>query len=96
MRLDDGEDTTQQLFTQLLKFAKYWKDSGQTWGSLHIVLDDFNVEDESVEHCKQWAVAEEDTLGVELAEILLQQTEFARFCIGRAAEDIAEEQWDDL
>ncbi len=34
-----------------------------TWGSLHIVLDDGNVDDDSVAFCKGWALEHGDAEG---------------------------------
>ena len=47
-------------------------------GSLHIVTDDGNVEDSSVEFCREYAREHGDTAGVALAELLLQMTHTQR------------------
>lgn len=41
------------------------------WGLLHIVLDDGNIEDSSVQFCLDYGTREGDVEGVELATILL-------------------------
>jgi len=48
------------------------------WGSLHIVLDDGNVDDSSVRHCKDWAVERGDAEGAALADILLTMSKTQR------------------
>lgn len=55
------------------------------WGSLHIVLEDFNVEDSHVQHCIEWAEKEGDTEGVALGKILLQLSKSQRYKIARQA-----------
>lgn len=40
-------------------------------GSLHIVLDDGNVEDSSVTFCRKWAVDNNDPMGVALCDVLI-------------------------
>lgn len=47
-------------------------------GSLHIVLDDGNVEDGSVEFCRDWAVDHDDHDGELLAEVLLRMSKTQR------------------
>ena len=47
-------------------------------GSLHIVLDDGNVDDGSVRHCIEWARERDDVAGVELGEILLRMSRTQR------------------
>lgn len=47
-------------------------------GSLHIVLEDQNVDDSHVEFCRKWAAERGDTEGVALAETLLRMTKTQR------------------
>lgn len=47
-------------------------------GSLHIVLDDGNVDDDSVLHCIKWAHECADVAGVKLGEILLRMSRTQR------------------
>lgn len=47
-------------------------------GSLHIVLDDGNVDDDSVRHCIEWARERADLAGVELGEMLLRMSRTQR------------------
>lgn len=47
-------------------------------GSLHIVLDDGNVDDASVAWCRDYARENGDRPGVELAEILLRMSQTQR------------------
>jgi hypothetical protein len=47
-------------------------------GSLHIVLEDHNVEDHSVRHCLAWAQERGDVVGEALARLLLRMTRTQR------------------
>jgi hypothetical protein len=47
-------------------------------GSLHIVLDDGNIEVDHVRFCLEWAADRNDKPGVKLAEFLLTLTEDER------------------
>lgn len=48
------------------------------WGSLHIVLDDDNVGDDSVRFCIEYAKEKGDAEGQRLAEILLTMSRTQR------------------
>lgn len=58
-------------------FAKYYE-THPSWGSLHVVLDDGNVKDDSVLFCIEEAVKDKDYLGIELARILLDMSKTQR------------------
>lgn len=61
------------------QFARYYQQpQNGAWGSLHVVLDDHNVDDESVEHCQEWATKRGDTEGAELAGLLLRMSQTQR------------------
>ena len=50
----------------------YVHDQGNiTGGYLHIVLDDMNIEDRSVEFCYRECLKNNDLVGYKIAEILL-------------------------
>lgn len=66
------------------RFARYLE-ANPTWGSLHIVLDDDNIEDGHVRFCQKWAEEHDDPEGAELAAILLTLTESQRGRLGRKA-----------
>lgn len=55
------------------------------WGSLHIVLDDGNIDNASVRFCAKYAAEELDYEGLELAELLLQMSGTQRRKIARMA-----------
>jgi len=55
------------------RFERYYEEN-PTWGSLHIVLDDGNFEDDSVRFCVGYAEEIGDTEGHELAELLLRMS----------------------
>jgi hypothetical protein len=54
------------------------KDGNGVGGSLHIVLDDGNVEDSHVEFCIKWAREHNDEDGVKLGELLLRMSKTQR------------------
>jgi hypothetical protein len=58
--------------------AYYAKEENGAGGSLHIVLDDGNVEDSSVEFCIEEAEKRGDKDGVELGKILLRMSKTQR------------------
>lgn len=49
-----------------------------TGGSLHIVLDDGNIDDDDILFCREYAVEQDDESGVELADLLLQMSKTQR------------------
>lgn len=52
------------------RFRAY-REANQTWGSLHIVMEDGNVRDKHVRFCIESALEQGDTKGHELACLLL-------------------------
>lgn len=58
--------------------AYYAKDGNGAGGSLHVVLDDGNVEDHFVEFCMEEARKMGDVAGVALAELLLGMSKTQR------------------
>lgn len=50
----------------------------ESGGSLHIVLDDGNIEREHVEFCRDWARDHDDPAGEAFAELLLTLTDEER------------------
>lgn len=54
--------------------AYYAKPNNGVGGSLHLVLDDGNIETYWVEYCKQYALENNDPDGVALAELLLKMS----------------------
>lgn len=59
------------------EFFDYYTEHG-AWGSLHIVLDDGNVEDSSVDFCIEWAKKDGDVIGYRLAKVLRIMTKSQR------------------
>ena len=59
---------------EILKLAKeyYLIEGNSIGGSLHIVLDDGNIEDDNIKFCINYAKQNDDIKGVELAELILQ------------------------
>jgi hypothetical protein len=53
-------------------------EGNEVGGSLHIVLDDGNVDDSSVKWCIEYAKEREDAAGVELGEMLLRMSRTQR------------------
>ncbi len=66
------------------RFAAYVAEH-TTWGSLHIVLEEGNVEDVNVEHCIRWAEKDGDAEGAALGRILLTLTTSQRGRLDRRA-----------
>ena len=61
------------------QFAAYYAIPGnEAWGSLHIVLDDGNVGDDSVRFCIEYAQSVSDVEGERLARILLTMSKTQR------------------
>lgn len=54
--------------------AYYAKPGNGVGGSLHIVLDDGNIDTKSVEFCKEYARQNNDSDGIALAELLLKMS----------------------
>jgi len=68
-----GSNITMDLLIQECK-KYYSKSENCVGGSLHIVLDDENIEDGHIEWCKNYAKEKGDNEGVALAELLLKAT----------------------
>jgi len=66
------------------RFRAYLETHG-AWGSLHVALEDGNVDDTSVRWCKAWACKEGDTEGEALADVLLTMTKTQRLKIAQRA-----------
>lgn len=62
----------------VLPLAKAYYHAHPAGGNLHIVLDDGNIEDSSVQFCLDRAREEGDGPGVELAEMLLKMSKTQR------------------
>lgn len=61
------------------RFAIYYQKPGnQAWGKLHVILDDGNVTDSTVEWCIEYANLCQDFEAVALAQILLSMTKTQR------------------
>ncbi len=64
------------------RFAAY-RHREPMWGSLHVVLEDDNLE--SVDFCITWAESHGDSEGANLARILARMSKSQRGRIGRRA-----------
>lgn len=82
-RLDPARPTVPDVIERFRAYHAL-PDNG-AWGSLHIVLDDGNVDDDSVRFCIDWANKYHDTEGEELAHILLQMSKTQRLRLSRGA-----------
>ena len=77
---EDGEEDLAEILEtggtvhqdRMPSFLKAYNSKHLTWGSLHIVLADDNLDDESVRHCCVLAKDREDTFGEQLATLLLE------------------------
>lgn len=73
-----------RLLTQEEKDRFEWyHEDHLAWGSLHIVLEDENLEDDSVQWCIERARERGDEEGEALARILLELTEEQRLNLSR-------------
>lgn len=68
----------------IARFAAYHQQHA-AWGSLHIVLDDHNLENGHVDFCIQYALENGDQEGHELGLILRSLSETQRMKISRRA-----------
>lgn len=66
------------------RFAAYHLEN-PVWGSLHIVLEDFNIDDSHVQFCVDYAIKSGDKEGEELGKILLQMSKSQRLKIAAKA-----------
>lgn len=73
------------------RFHQYWI-LNPIWGSLHIVLEDGNVNDNNVEFCHKWAVEHGDIEGVKLALILLKMSKTQRKKLPKKVEEFNRKQ----
>jgi hypothetical protein len=70
------------------RFAAYRSKPGNDeWGSLHIVLSDGNLTDDSVRFCIAWARDHSDTEGLALATVLLSMSRTQRLKLDRAVDE---------
>jgi hypothetical protein len=62
----------------LLAAAYYDKPGNSMGGSLHVALEDGNLDDGNLEFCRGWAAKHQDEDGITLANVLLQLTRTQR------------------
>lgn len=63
----------------IARFADYVEMPGnEVWGSLHVVLDDGNIQDSHVRSCIDLATERNDTEGANLARVLLTMSKTQR------------------
>jgi hypothetical protein len=70
---------------EVIERFRAYHDIHLAWGSLHVVLDDNNVGDDSVRGCVDYARETGDVEGEALAGILLTMSKTQRLKIGRRA-----------
>lgn len=63
---------------EILPLLELYYPDNVTGGSLHIVLEDGNINDGSVEYCKRYAIESGDTSGQLIADALLGMTKTQR------------------
>jgi hypothetical protein len=80
-----GSSKMKPTIPEVLERFRAYHEIYPGWGSLHIVLDDGNVKDSNVAFCRNYALAQNDEEGVELADILLQMSETQRLKLGEIA-----------
>lgn len=71
--LPDDFDPSEEAKSLIRRVQKYYEVYGnECGGSLHIVLDDGNIEDDHILFCQEGAKEREDILGEKIAESLLK------------------------
>lgn len=70
----------------LERFLTYYK-TGRSWKSLSLVLEEFNTEDKTVQHCLKLAVTRGDSEGEKLAGVLLMLPRALRRKISYSVEE---------
>jgi hypothetical protein len=72
--------TTKPTVPEVLPLVRAYcaKPGNATGGSLHIVLDDGNIEDHHIRYCAEFAEKRGDGEGVELARLLLRMSRTQR------------------
>ncbi len=73
------------IIPQVIDRFREYHQKNLAWGSLHIVLDDFNVSNNSVDFCINYALENKDMEGAELAKILRQMSTTQRKRLGMIA-----------
>lgn len=81
-------DTPKPTIPDVLPLAQsyYAKPGNSVGGSLHVVLEDDNVEDSHVELCRMIALEAGDEDGVRLADLLLRMSKTQRLKLARHPE----------
>lgn len=74
--MQNNEITVPKLIEECKKY--YQLPNNRVGGSLHIVLDDGNIEDSHIEYCIGYAKENGDDEGVLLGQILLKATKTQR------------------
>lgn len=65
-----------EVLPLITRFAKVPENN--VGGCLHIVFDDGNVDDSSVQSCLDYAIERSDSLAIEVAEVLLRMSKTQR------------------
>lgn len=73
----------QPLPPEMIERLRAYHEKHIVWGSLHIVMDDFNVDDDHVRWCIAQAQREGDIEGAELGRALLTQSRSQRLKLAR-------------
>lgn len=80
-----GQSGARPSIPEVVDRFRAYHDEHPTWGSLHIVLDDGNVDAHHVEFCVRWAEREGDIEGVVLGKILQRMSRTQRLKLGKVA-----------
>lgn len=78
----DGNDLRARAWTRIqeaIRRIKPYYESNPGGGSMHVALDDGNMEAGNVLDCLKWAEEEKDAEGVELAKLLLDMSVDERY-----------------
>lgn len=74
-------EISQEVIQQFKAYHKLYP----AWGSLHIVLEDLNINTSHVEFCIEQAIKDKDRKGLKLAKMLKQMSKTQRTKVARKA-----------
>ena len=79
-----NKDDEKPTIPDVAKLVDEYYKTNKTGGSLHLVLDDNNVDDSHVNYCLNVAIENNDLPGVKLAKLLLLMSKTQRLKLGKS------------
>lgn len=77
----------------IMRMADYYTND-KTWGSLHVVLNDNNFDDQSLAYCLEHAKSKDDKEGVWIAQLLQGLNETERRELRDKAEQASQDEYE--